>query len=306
VRVVGRLLLVGLLALLMLAATPGSAGAQRNGDPAELSEELPLDLSPTPASTAASAAATPEGARAPARDAGPITISTVSLMILAAGLGAMAVTLARGGARARAARAPEPVAAERPVADARAITPRAVDVPAAEPPPVAERRARRRRPAFKRPALKLPEARPRAVKAPSVEAPSGEPRPGTAHAPKAPAAESSAARPPAAPAPARPSERAPAPATQPGVQSCRIRLWHGYIKKQFYAESPETGELVAKSAFFRVEKGSTIQDSSNAAEAFDALVDELAGDGWEITGREPGSWDVALRRRAGAPRQPVK
>jgi hypothetical protein len=264
--------MIGLLALLLLAAAPGSAGAQRKGDPAELWEEFPLEPTPTP--TAANAAAAPERARPPARDDGPITVSTVSLMILAAGLGAMAVTLARGSARGRAAGAAEPPHFE---------------PPAVEPPPV-------RPPASAPPASGPPAVTTSTPKPPATKPPAAKP----------PAAKPPAAKPPATPARARPTEPAPAPPAQPGWQSCRIRLWHGYIKKQFYAESPETGELVARSAFFRVEKGSTIEDSSNAADAFDALVDELVAAGWEITGRRPGSWDVALRRRAGAPRQPVQ
>jgi hypothetical protein len=278
---VGRLLMIGLLALL-LAAAPGSAGAQRKGDPAELRKEFPLEPTPTP--TAANAAAAPERARPPARDDGPITVSTVSVMILAAGLGAMAVTLARGSARGRAGAAAEPPHFEPPVVEPPPVRPPASAPPASGPPAVTP--STPKPPATKPPAAKPPAAKPPAAKPPAAKPP--------------------AAKPPAAPAPAGPTEPAPAPPAQPGWQSCRIRLWHGYIKKQFYAESPETGELVARSAFFRVEKGSTIEDSSNAADAFDALVDELVAAGWEITGRRPGSWDVALRRRAGAPRQPVQ
>ena len=88
-----------------------------------------------------------------------------------------------------------------------------------------------------------------------------------------------------------------------------MRLWHGYVKKQFYAESPGTGEWVAQSPFFRIEKGRTLDDSQQAADAFIALVDELMADGWEVVDRQPDSWQTSLRRRtpAGrpAPRQPV-
>jgi len=89
-----------------------------------------------------------------------------------------------------------------------------------------------------------------------------------------------------------------------------VRLWHGYIKKQFYAEAPGTGAWVAQSPFFRIEKDHTLDDSQQAADAFDALLAELVADGWEIVDRRPDSWQTSLRRRTpaahSAPRQPVK
>ena len=61
----------------------------------------------------------------------------------------------------------------------------------------------------------------------------------------------------------------------------------------------------AQSPFFRHEKGHTIDDSRNAAEAFEALVDELVAGGWEITGRRRG-WHLSLRRRTAAARPAVR
>ena len=83
----------------------------------------------------------------------------------------------------------------------------------------------------------------------------------------------------------------------PGWQSCRIRLHRAYIKRYFYAET-DAGEVIAQSPYF--------DDSTQAAEAFEALLDELVEHGWEIASRRPGSWDVALVRRSGAERQPVE
>jgi hypothetical protein len=70
------------------------------------------------------------------------------------------------------------------------------------------------------------------------------------------------------------------------------------VKKQFFAES-RSGEWIAQSPFFRVEKGRSLQDSQNAAEAFEALMQTLTEAGWEVAARRAGSWAVALRRRAG-------
>jgi hypothetical protein len=85
-----------------------------------------------------------------------------------------------------------------------------------------------------------------------------------------------------------------------GWQSCRVRLWKGYVKKQFYAETA-SGEWVGKSPYFRLEQGEEIEDSHNAAAAFDALVERLLEDGWEITGRPvEGSFDLSLKRRTDA------
>jgi hypothetical protein len=76
---------------------------------------------------------------------------------------------------------------------------------------------------------------------------------------------------------------------------------------QFYAESSDREYWVAKSPFFRVEQGSTVEDSEQAAEALTQLLDTLVADGWEIADRRPDSWDVTLSRwgKRSASRQPV-
>ena len=97
------------------------------------------------------------------------------------------------------------------------------------------------------------------------------------------------------------------PTERVSATSCHIRLWHGYIKKQFYAESSDRDFWVAKSPFFRVEKGIRLEDSAQAAEAFTQLLDALVADGWEIADRRAESWDVTLSRggKRSASRQPV-
>ena len=74
-----------------------------------------------------------------------------------------------------------------------------------------------------------------------------------------------------------------------------MRLWSGHTGKQFYAESCADGRWIAYSPFFAVERGSSVDDSANAAEALDALLDQLVADGWEVMQRPP---DVMLRRPA--------
>jgi hypothetical protein len=161
------------------------------------------------------------------------------------------------------------------------------------------------------------------TKEPPPQAEPVEPAPpvAPARAPKSPKARERPKRseprkrqtPKAAPAPASRARAAPPAAKRPASpdwQTCRVRLWHGYIKKQFYAEAPGTGAWVAQSPFFRIEKGQTLDGSQQAADAFDALLDELISDGWEIVDRRPDSWQTSLRRRTrGArttSRQPVK
>jgi hypothetical protein len=69
------------------------------------------------------------------------------------------------------------------------------------------------------------------------------------------------------------------------------------VKNQFFAESRD-GEWIAQSPFFRVEKGRSLKDSQNAAEAFDALLQILTEAGWEVAARREGTWEAVLRRSA--------
>jgi hypothetical protein len=108
------------------------------------------------------------------------------------------------------------------------------------------------------------------------------------------------AEPPAPEAPDKPPARKP-PAVEPetpGWQTCRVQLWSGYVKKQFFAES-RGGEWIAQSPFFRIEKGSSVEESQNASEAFDSLLETLTDAGWKVAARKAGSWEVTLKRRAG-------
>ena len=111
-------------------------------------------------------------------------------------------------------------------------------------------------------------------------------------------------------APARPRTaplllaRQPAPRTpgppQNGSQACRIQLWHGHIKKRFYALPSGGGPWLAESPFFKLELGEAVEESDAAREALHELVRALRAQGWEITGQGDGPWDVELRRRTDA------
>ena len=97
--------------------------------------------------------------------------------------------------------------------------------------------------------------------------------------------------------------RKPDPAAQPrprmaGFRRCRTGLWNGYIKKQFYAEPVGGGPWIARSSYFRLEQGRSIEHSEQARQAFMELLDQLVSAGWEITGRRSGAWEVELRQPA--------
>jgi hypothetical protein len=147
-------------------------------------------------------------------------------------------------------------------------------------------------------------ARPRLAKPPPPVPPP--PRRAAKLAPvKPPARDSLAPRRATKPAPRRSEAPEPAARATPSWQSCRIELWEGATRKQFYAEVPGGGGRVGQSPFFRVEEGQALEDSEQATEAFEALIDELIAGGWEITGRT-GGWQLLLRRQTGADRQPVE
>ena len=102
--VVRGLVLIAVLPLLMLAASPAVADAQSKGDPTELWERFPLDPTVTPAPTEApppraSESAGREPVRVVPQEDGQGALLTVVLMVVAAGTGALGVMLVRGRAR---------------------------------------------------------------------------------------------------------------------------------------------------------------------------------------------------------------
>jgi hypothetical protein len=194
-------------------------------------------------------------------------------------------------AKQQPGRAPAKPATRKPPASKRAASKPPKPKPKAKPKPRAK------------PKQSPPTATPTPIPPRAVQPDAPKPAPRSKPAPRAKPAPRSKPRPAPAPAPA-PQARAPAaPRFEPshqaaaaGPQSCRIRLSRGYMRTYFYAESA-TGESIAESPNFT--------NSAQAASAFEALIEQLAGHGWQVASRRPGTWDVALVHRPNAERQPV-
>ena len=77
-------------------------------------------------------------------------------------------------------------------------------------------------------------------------------------------------------------------------ETCRIVFWRGYVKCAFYAV-PNGGEPVP-SAFFRSKEHSPLP-SGAALAAHQALVEQLAAEGWEPATRGPAWYSLTFRRR---------
>jgi hypothetical protein len=91
-----------------------------------------------------------------------------------------------------------------------------------------------------------------------------------------------------------------------GWETCRIKLWEGYVTKRFYAAAPGRREWIAHSSCFNVERGLRLEESPAAERALAEVLDGLAAAGWEVVGRGAAKFDVTLRRNAGAaPQEPV-
>ena len=107
----------------------------------------------------------------------------------------------------------------------------------------------------------------------------------------------------------RTSPRTAAEAAAPAFarpSACRIRLWQGYIKKQFYAEPSGGGSWLAESPFFRLDRGQTVAECEAARDALVALVAALQSQGWEVAGRGAAPWDIEMRRPTGAWARPPR
>jgi hypothetical protein len=214
--------------------------------------------------------------------AGPSTFSTISLMVFAAGVGAMTVSLARSRARSRTRTAPQ--SAPAPVAAAVAAAPEPTFRPGRPSEPAPELGL------FTEPVtvtveplVVVVDPEPAAVEREPVVEPlvvvfEPEPEP----APVEPEPEPAEAEPdPVEPEPEPVATAAAAP-EQPGSPTCRINVWSGYVKQRFYAEAA-TGEWIAQSPPFRLEKGRTLADSPQAAAALEVLTQELTAAGWDVT-----------------------
>jgi hypothetical protein len=204
----------------------------------------------------------------------PSTFSTISLMVLAAGLGAMAVSLTRSRVRSRArttAQTAEPhVASAAATAPERAYrrAPERLVAPAPELEPIV---------VVVEPEAVAAEPEPVAIE-PLVVAVG--PEPVAAEPEPEPVSETSAE--PIAEPVSEPAQETLIAAEELGPHACRILVWSGYVKQRFYAEAA-SGEWIAQSPPFRLEKGRTLADSPQAAAALEALMQEVTAAGWDVT-----------------------
>jgi hypothetical protein len=68
------------------------------------------------------------------------------------------------------------------------------------------------------------------------------------------------------------------------TETCYVARWRGYLTCEFFARRPD-GTIVATSGTFRWRKSTAPPDDGPAREAFDRLVAELRGYGWEERGQ---------------------
>ena len=175
-------------------------------------------------------------------------------------------------ATAEPARDETPVAdaAEAPVADAAEAEPAAAPEREARPP-------RRRRGARKRtsdePAARRAPARDRQDEPPPERMPRQRPRP--LPVPDEPLAETDEAAYPA----------------------CRIKFHNRPIRTHFYAVPYEGGPVLARSPYFKLERGAG-EPGPTAPEALRALVEQLNALGWQQTGVGSAPWDLRFQRSA--------
>lgn len=94
-----------------------------------------------------------------------------------------------------------------------------------------------------------------------------------------------------------PPTRPPARTGTGVVESCQIRLWHGYVKSQLLAAPLEkSGEpdALAFSPLFRLRDQDAPTESAKAA--LHTLVEQLERDGWTVVGAGPRWYQRALER----------
>jgi hypothetical protein len=86
-------------------------------------------------------------------------------------------------------------------------------------------------------------------------------------------------------------------------ETCRIRIWRGYVTWQLVAESSSTGSAIALSPTFRARRAKgepTRAPTLNAAarSAFQRLQELLESDGWERVDDGAAWYEGRFRRRA--------
>ena len=111
-------------------------------------------------------------------------------------------------------------------------------------------------------------------------------------------------------APPSPVNARPVARPVPRPAQCRIEWWRGYVKSEFYAtvRMPDEREYVLRtSPTFRWSKSTPPpKDASQVAHAHQTLVDDLAADGWVVSGGGGGDdwWALELKRRSNEPIDP--
>jgi hypothetical protein len=105
-------------------------------------------------------------------------------------------------------------------------------------------------------------------------------------------------------APALVSARLAQPAESRPRVRCRVTLWRGYVKSQFYAieqSSTRGRRVIAQSSLFRMRGGSPLPQQGAPAGAHATLIENLEQDGWCVVARGPRWFDVELERAEGPP-----
>ena len=79
--------------------------------------------------------------------------------------------------------------------------------------------------------------------------------------------------------------------------ACRIKFHNRPIRTHFYAVPYEGGPVLARSPYFKLERGKG-DSGPTAPEALRALVEELTALGWQQTGVGSAPWDLRFQRSA--------
>jgi hypothetical protein len=103
-----------------------------------------------------------------------------------------------------------------------------------------------------------------------------------------------------------PSVRTPAQAQRLGTDLCEIKLWRGYAKAHFFAdtgaEKADDQGIVAASPLFRCWLTSEVtEERADAQAALSVLLDRLEDEGWTRVGKG-GEWFSTVLRRGQRPR----
>ncbi len=87
---------------------------------------------------------------------------------------------------------------------------------------------------------------------------------------------------------------------------CRVALWRGYVKSQFYAielRAPQAPRVFAESPLFRIRGSGSPSQHGASADAHATLIANLEQAGWCVVARGPKWFHVELERVEGRDRQ---